>query len=440
MNDKMSLSLTIQDLNVRSPYYFCSLLAPKLTDVLGVSHCLQKLEYTLLQWLLERGYSRKSSDSESSSRFRHVNSRKSLKRSVGRGLNISKRVNPQGSKVLSAVLKQVISIKQMLRINSSDHRGGKLKVNEKGTSNQQVPESDIFSTASSTTVFNSSKSEVEAPCATQKDSLFTTNTCYQPLNLHNPTEETTTDRRLQQRGIEDSRRLSPASVLEGIPSHGRSPFQNNNTEDSSTAEEENPSKTGVNLPKKLTEDCILSASLRKVLFYSPNEKPICAEARERQELVQSYFSPQYLKSKMVLQQTKQLLFDYVKEIVETKGREMKQQCHHKQFLGSEELGSIIGEKTWPWDKQSGNESDLTKLLNLDALNSEQELSYYKSERRDNGLDIGDTVFDLLDSEQDWNGFELQREIGSEIGDTILEELVNDIVKNMIDFSSLITTC
>lgn len=115
-----------------------------------------------------------------------MNSRKSLKQSVGRGLNISKRVNPQGSKVLRAVLKQVISIKQILRINSSDHRGGKLKVNEKGTSNQQVAESDIISTAaSSTTVFNSSKSEVEAPCATQKDSLFTTNTCYQPLNLHN---------------------------------------------------------------------------------------------------------------------------------------------------------------------------------------------------------------------------------------------------------------
>lgn len=161
---------------------FLLFIGPKLTDV------LQKLEDTLLQWLLERGYSRKSSDSESSSRFCHVNSRKSLKQSVGRGLNISKRVNPQGSKVLRAVLKQVISIKQMLRINSSDHRGGKLKVNEKGTSNQQVAESDIFSTASSTTVFNSS-SEVEAPCATQKDSLFTTHTCYQPLNLHNPIEE-----------------------------------------------------------------------------------------------------------------------------------------------------------------------------------------------------------------------------------------------------------
>jgi len=183
--------------------------------MLSVSHSLQKLEDTpamaitetkpvkqlrdLLQeqqepfilniYLLERGYSRKSSDSESSSRFCHVNS-KSQNRSVRRGLNISKRVNPQGSKVLRAVLKQVISIKQMLRISSSDHRGGKLKVNEKGRSNQQVAESDIFSTASSTTVFNSiSKSEVEAPCATQKDSLLTTNTCYQPLNLHNPTEE-----------------------------------------------------------------------------------------------------------------------------------------------------------------------------------------------------------------------------------------------------------
>lgn len=137
---------------------------------------------------------------------------------------------------------------------------------------------------------------------------------------------------------------------------------------------------------------------------------------------------------MVLQQTKQILFDYVKEIVETKGRERKQRCNHKQFFRSEELGSIIGEKTRPWDKQSGNESNMTKLLGLDVLNSEQELSNYKSERKDNGLEIGDAVFVLLDSEQHWNGYELQSEIGSEIGETILEELVNDMVKNMIDFS------
>lgn len=143
---------------------------------------------------------------------------------------------------------------------------------------------------------------------------------------------------------------------------------------------------------------------------------------------------------MVLQQTKQLLFDYVKEIVETQEREGKPQCHHQQFLGPEELGKIIGEKMKPWDKQSGNESNLTKLLNLDLLSS-QGWSNYKPQRRDNGLAIEDTVLDLLDSEQDWNGYGLQRrETGSEIGGTILEELVNDIVRNMIDFSSPITRC
>ncbi|KAG5251185.1 DUF4378 domain-containing protein [Salix suchowensis] len=393
----------------------------------------QQEPFILNIYLLERGYSRKSSNSESSSRFCHVNFRKSLKRYVSLRLNTSKRVNPQGSKVLRAVLNKVISVKQGLRINSSDHRDGKLEV-KKGTSNQQVAESDIFSTASCITVFDSfSKSGVEVPCSTQKDSLFTTTTSYQPPNLHNPTEEIIADRKLQQQGIEDNRQLSPASGLEGIPTHGPFPFQNNNTEDSSAAEEENPSKTKVILPKELTEDCILSASLWKVLFDSPNEKPICTEATERQ-LVQSYSSPRYLKSKMVLQQMKQLLFDYVKEIVETKGRERKQQCHHKQFYRSEELGSIIGENTRPWDKQSGNESIMTKLLNLDVLCSEQELSSYTSERKDSGLEIGDTAFVLLESEQDWNGYELQSEIGSEIGETILEELVNDMVKNMIDFS------
>jgi hypothetical protein len=77
---------------------------------------------------------------------------------------------------------------------------------------------------------------------------------------------------------------------------------------------------------------------------------------------------------------------------------------------------------------------------LDLLSS-QGGSNYKPERRDNGLAIEDTVFDLLYSEQDWNEYGLQRrETGSEIGDTILEELVNDIVRNMIGFSSPITRC
>ncbi|KAB5526578.1 hypothetical protein DKX38_020425 [Salix brachista] len=393
----------------------------------------QQEPFTLNSHLLERGYSRKSSNSESTCCF-HGNSSMSLKRSVRCGLNTIKK--PPHSRVLSAVLNQAISIKRRLRINGSNHNDEKINVSEKSRNDQQVPELDRFSSASSATVFNSfSESEVEEMSASsQNDILLATNTS-QLLNLHNP-QEVSADRKLQQQCIEESRQLSPASVLERIPSHGNFPIHSNKTEDSSTAEEESASKTRVRLPVKFTEDCILSASLWEVLFYPPNEKPVCGEATETQEFVQSYFSPQYLKSKMVLQQTKQLLFDYVKEIVETQEREGKLQCHHQQFLGPEELGKVIGEKIKSWDKQSGNESNLIKLLNLDLPSSEQGWSNYKPDRRDKGLAVEDTVLDLLDSEQDWKEHEPQRrETGSEIGDIILEELVNDIVRNMISFSS-----
>ncbi|KAF9668451.1 hypothetical protein SADUNF_Sadunf14G0005000 [Salix dunnii] len=398
----------------------------------------QQEPFTLNTHLLQRGYSRKSSNSESTCCF-HGNSSKSLKRSVRCGLNTIKK--PQHSRVLKAVLNQAISIKRRLRINGSNHNDEEIKVSEKSRNDQQVPELDRFSSASSATVFNSfSESEVEEmSTSSQNDILLTTNIT-QLLNLHSP-QEVSADRMLQQQCIEESRQLSPASVLEQIPSNGNSPIHSNNTEDSSTTEEENASKSRVMLPEKFTEDCILSASLWDVLFYPPNEKPVCGKATRTQEFVKSYFSPQYLKSKMVLQQTKQLLFDYVKEIVETQEREGKLQCHHQQFLGPEELGKVIGEKIKSWDKQSDNESNLIKLLNLDLPSSEQSWSNYKPDRRDKGLAVEDAFLDLLDSEQDWKEYEPQRrETGSEIGDIILEELVNDIVRNMIGFSSSITRC
>ncbi|KAJ6872005.1 hypothetical protein NC651_031181 [Populus alba x Populus x berolinensis] len=62
----------------------------------------------------------------------------------------------------------------------------------------------------------------ETSTSSQKDILFTTNTSQLP-NLHNP-QEATADRKLQQQCIEESRQISPASVLERIPSHGNSQF------------------------------------------------------------------------------------------------------------------------------------------------------------------------------------------------------------------------
>ncbi|KAJ6675959.1 hypothetical protein OIU85_012050 [Salix viminalis] len=58
--------------------------------------------------------------------------------------------------------------------------------------------------------------------SSQNDILLATNTS-QLLNLHNP-QEVSADRKLQKQCIEESRQLSPASVLERIPSHGNFPI------------------------------------------------------------------------------------------------------------------------------------------------------------------------------------------------------------------------
>lgn len=116
---------------------------------------------------------------------------------------------------------------------------------------------------------------------------------------------------------------------------------------------------------------------------------------------------------MVLQQTKQLLFDCARKVVETQGKKEKQQQHHKEYLGSEELGKLIGEKINSWEKQCGEQSSLKKLFDLGLLDSAKEWSDYETQRRD---------------------------IGLEIGDTIAEDLRNEIVIDMIDFLSPITTC
>ncbi|KAF2324234.1 hypothetical protein GH714_010965 [Hevea brasiliensis] len=153
-----------------------------------------------------------------------------------------------------------------------------------------------------------------------------------------------TDRKLQRQCIEDSKQHSPVSVLEEVASHRDEP------EYFSTVREKNPTKTCAHSPKKVTEDSILSASLWKILFHSATEKSTLPGVSEIQELVHYNLSSQHLKSKSALQQTRQLLFDCVKEIVENQGRKEKQQG---EYLEAEELGKLIGEKIKLWGKQSG---------------------------------------------------------------------------------------
>lgn len=162
-------------------------------------------------------------------------------------------------------------------------------------------------------------------------------------------------------------------------------------------------------PKKVLEDSLSSAPSRELLFHSAIEGSSCTGL---QGLNESNPPSQFLKLKKVLQQTKKLLFDCVRDVVETHVRNERGQQHYKEFLGPEELGMLICERIKSRGKQVGDKKKKNYLLDLD----------------------------FMDSVEEWSDIEKQkREVEMEIGDAILEEIKNELVTEMIDFLEP-TTC
>ncbi|XP_038897378.1 uncharacterized protein LOC120085471 isoform X2 [Benincasa hispida] len=151
---------------------------------------------------------------------------------------------------------------------------------------------------------------------------------------------------------------------------------------------------GIPLQKKVPEDSILSATLWELLLYSAaTEKTSDMETAELQELVTSNPASQLLISKRVIHQTKQLLFNCVREVVK---------AHSKQGsrMGSEEARRIICEK-----EAIGKEANLSNLLFSDYFLSAAE----------------------------WRDFKPQKQlIGTEIGEFILKEIINEVVTELTD--------
>ncbi|KAL5844659.1 hypothetical protein ACOSQ4_010617 [Xanthoceras sorbifolium] len=357
----------------------------------------QQEPFILEIYLLERGRLRKN-----------LNSDKSLKMSTSSRSNTSKKVIPQCTKVLKVVYNKLVSINTKLKIKNNDKRDGKFNDTEEvARNNQQVAEADRFSSASCTTVFNScSESDAEeATISLQKDEISLVSETSQSFRVCNLEQKEADAERDQWRHIEESKQISPVSVLEGIPSNRGSPIRYSR-QDLGTSQEENPSKSCIILSKKVTEDSILSASLWNLFFHSATEKPSSAGAAELQELMQSKPTSEFLKSKRVLQQTKQLLFDCVREVVETHDGEKKQQ-NRNENMESELLGKLICDKVKAWRRQSGGRLNITKLLDLD---------YH-------------------DSAEEWTNFEPQiKDIAMEIGDAVLEEIRDQIVTDMVHLS------
>jgi hypothetical protein len=147
---------------------------------------------------------------------------------------------------------------------------------------------------------------------------------------------------------------------------------------------------GVVVPKKFTEESLLSAALFSSLIQT--SKKDHNYTKELQEILGHDVSHHVMKSKRVLHKTKRLLFDCVREL--TKNLPEKD-C--KQFMGPEKLGKMLWERTKEWSSQRGGnyERNLSNLLNLDYLDSINEWSEFKTEVKDISIEIADAILECV---------------------------------------------
>ncbi|KAM4075280.1 hypothetical protein ACB094_10G157500 [Castanea mollissima] len=356
--------------------------------------------FVLEDHLIERGYQKNSLNSKGTfGCCSHRTSNKFLKRSASCGLIKSRKGIPHCTKILRTVCKKFVSTKEDQSMKSCDSRNEEYGVTEMGSDVQEIAESDRFSSASSNTVFNSccESDREETSISLPTDRITFDEETSQALKICNTREKEVTDRTLRWRCMVDSQQLSPVSVLE-VPSHEVQKNARIRQEENLTA-----------CPKKVLEDSLSSAPSRELLFHSAIEKSSCTGL---QGLNESNPPSQFMKLKRVLQQTKKLLFDCVRDAVETHVRNERGQQQYKEFLGPEKLGMLICERIKSWGKQVGDKKKKNYLLDLD----------------------------FMDSVEIWSDSEKQkREVEMEIGDAILEEIKNELVTEMIDFLEP-TTC
>ncbi|OMO50949.1 hypothetical protein CCACVL1_30130 [Corchorus capsularis] len=296
------------------------------------------------------------------------NSGKFLKKSGGNGSqNKSKKGTVHSfPKVLKVVCNKLFTIKGSRNYKSSED--GKLgNVCEMEDRNQQESaEPDVFSSASSTTVYNScSDSDID------ESSTFPDNPNSVQIYNQRENKAAADHTKLQWSCMEDSKQHSPVSVLEEI-----STSRDNKTRPVNYCGKQK----SLFLPKLIAEDSILSASLLNLLLQATPAKSTCSEPDHL-----STSSPIAI-SRRALQQTKQILFDCVRELVDSHGKK------EERAKGSE------SEKIRVLGKQSGDESNIKQLLKKDVMDSMQQWGDLQSQKWDIGLLIGNIIFEEITTE------------------------------------------
>ena len=109
-------------------------------------------------------------------------------------------------------------------------------------------------------------------------------------------------------------------------------------------------------------------------------------------------SSQYIIDERALQQSKQLLFDCVRELVEIGGWKNGRRQQLEEFPRPEEHVKLLCGDIRTWSKLSGNETNTTQLLNSDLAASFGEQSDFETQTRVISAEIGDAILEDVNRE------------------------------------------
>eukprot|EP00257_Ricinus_communis_P026233 XP_025013647.1 uncharacterized protein LOC8268925 [Ricinus communis] len=159
-------------------------------------------------------------------------------------------------------------------------------------------------------------------------------------------------------------------------------------------EEDDASTSSTALTKTVEEDSIFSSFLWDLLVKTLLEKQNQPGLMDVQKMTCLDFS-ELLKNKRALQQTKQLLFDCINEAIKIHDTKSRNKKYNREFMGLQEHGNVIYEQICSWANQ----------------NSAQK-----------------TKFDVSLVVEGWEEMKrLDRKIGTQIGDAIMDEMTQEVI-------------
>ncbi|CAI9115991.1 OLC1v1017025C2 [Oldenlandia corymbosa var. corymbosa] len=319
----------------------------------------QQEPFILEVYLLERGYSKRKLSAE-------YNVGAILKRSVSSGLKRNRTFIPNCSRLVRGLFSKLLNSvgdnnNTHKTNNATDGKREKKSFSISSRSSKETADDDIYSSASSATIFNScSESDAEDAYyySSRKDSTLETADYYKSSEI-----EVGGDEMLRWNNI----KLSPVSVLDTESSHA-SPFLHKKNDDSRR--------------RKFQYSALINAynKTEKLYYYWRSDA--------------SSSSSQYSRNKKTLKQTEKLLVDCVREVVERVKRDSGPDLRSPQILGSDQIWELICQDLSLWSKEPINETNSSRLVHSQVVVSAPEWSSkFEQDKEDVGMQIADAILD-----------------------------------------------